>query len=140
MDYIDPAHRADFTVNQYRYDPEIEIGRECQIGRFAFMSCTRSIVIEKNVVISERVFVGDNNHGFAHPDVPIMQQPNQPGDPVVIGRGSWIGVGAAVLGGTRLGHNCVVGANSVCRKSEAPPHSVLGPPPATVLYRRHDEA
>ena len=94
MEYIDPAHRGDFSADQYRYDPQIEIGRECQIGRFAFMSCTSSIVIENNVVLSERVFVGDNNHGFSHPDVPIVQQPNQLGDPVVIGRGSWIGVGA----------------------------------------------
>src|SRR6266508_3746690 len=49
------------------------IDREVQIGRFAFMSCTRSIVIERNVVLSERVFIGDNNHTFSHPDVPIVQ-------------------------------------------------------------------
>jgi acetyltransferase-like isoleucine patch superfamily enzyme len=40
---------------------------------------------------------------FSHPDVPIMQQPNQQGKPVMIGHGSWVGVGAAILAGTRLG-------------------------------------
>jgi acetyltransferase-like isoleucine patch superfamily enzyme len=137
MDYIDPMYRNAFSAEQYRYDPRIEIGREVQIGRFAFMSCTRSIVIENNVVLSERVFVGDNNHTFSHPDVPIVQQPNHPGEPVVVGRGSWIGVGAALLAGTRLGRNCVVGANSVCRRADFPSHSVIGPEPARVLYRRH---
>jgi acetyltransferase-like isoleucine patch superfamily enzyme len=139
MDYLAPEHRGDFAREQYLYDPRIEIDREVQIGRFAFMSCTRSIVIERQVVLSERVFIGDNNHSFSHPDVPIVQQPNTPGEPVIVGQGSWIGVGAALLAGTRLGRNCVVGANSVCRGDEFPPHSVIGPEPAKVLFRRAPE-
>jgi len=95
-----------------------------------------SDTIERNVVLSERVFIGDNNHTFSHPDVPIVQQPNKPGEPVVIGQGSWIAVGAAILAGTRLGRNCVVGANSVCRGEEFPSHAVIGPEPARLLYRR----
>jgi acetyltransferase-like isoleucine patch superfamily enzyme len=136
MDYIEPAYRAAFTETDYQYDPRIDIDREVQIGRFAFMSCTRSITIERNVVLSERVFIGDNNHSFSHPEVPIVQQPNKSGEPVVVGRGSWIGVGAAVLAGTRLGRNCVVGANSVCRGEEFPSYSVIGPEPARLLFRR----
>jgi len=69
--------------------------------------------------------------------VPIVQQPNGAGDPVVLGCGSWIGVGAAILAGTRLGRNCVVGANSVCRGDDFPSHSVIGPEAARVLYRRN---
>ena len=137
MDYIEPSFRESFTRDQYLYDPWITIDREVQIGRFAFMSCTKSLVIERNVVISERVFIGDNNHTFSHPGVPIVQQPNGAGDPVVLGCGSWIGVGAAILAGTRLGRNCVVGANSVCRGDDFPSHSVIGPEAARVLYRRN---
>jgi acetyltransferase-like isoleucine patch superfamily enzyme len=137
MDYIDPQFRGDFSAAQYQYDPRIHIDREVQIGRFFFASCVSAITIEHHVVLSERVFVGDNNHSFSHAEVPIVQQPNKPGAPVVVGTGSWIGVGAALLAGTRLGRNCVVGANSVCRDVEFPPHSVIGPQPATLLYRRH---
>ncbi len=136
-DYIDPAYRDAFTDEQYRYDPHIDIGREVQIGRFAFMSCTYEITIGPQVVLSERVFIGDNNHSFSHPDVPIVQQPNKSGKPVRIGRGSWIGVGAANLSGSTFGRNCAVGANSVCRGEAFPDHSVIGPPPAALLYRRH---
>ena len=138
MDYIHPDHRDDFVATEYKYDSEIILGREIQVGRFFFVSCTNSIVLEDNVLISERVFVGDNNHSFSHPEVPIMQQPNKPGDPVRIGRGSWIGVGAAVLAGTRLGRNCVVGANSVC-SGEHPDHSVIAVEPAGLLYHRHPD-
>lgn len=137
LDYVDPSHRGGFDAADYRYQSKIEIGREVQIGRFCFMSCTRSIRIEDNVVLSERVFLGDNNHTFSHPEVPIVQQPNKAGEPVVIGYGSWIAVGAAILAGTRLGRNCVVGANSVCRDLLAPDYSVIGPEPARILYRRH---
>lgn len=135
--YIDSEHRDDFTDDDYRYDGRITIERECQIGRFAFMSCTKSIEIEQNVVLSERVFVGDNNHTFSHSQVPIVQQPNSPGRPVRIGRGSWIGVGAAILAGVRLGRNSVVGANAVVREGEYPPFAVLGAPAAEVLFVRH---
>ena len=137
MAYIEPEFRADFAPSKYSYDPHIHIDREVQIGRFFFVSCVEAITIERNVVLSERVFLGDNNHSFSHAHVPIVQQPNKAGGPVVIGTGSWIGVGAALLHGTRLGRNCVVGANSVCRDTDFPSHSVIGPEPAKLLFRRH---
>lgn len=136
MNYIDERYRSDFSAAEYIYESRIEIGRANQIGRFAFISCTASITLEDNVLISERVFIGDNNHGFRHPEVPIMQQPNGRGEAVVIGKGSWLGVGAAILKGTRVGHNCVIGANSVCRGGDYPPNSVIGPEPAKILSRR----
>jgi len=137
LDYVAEEHRQAFNAEDYRYDGRITIERECQIGRFAFMSCTNQIHIERHVVLSERVFIGDNNHSFSHPDVPIVQQPNRSGRPVVIGTGSWIGVGAAILPGVRLGRNTVVGANSVVREGDYPSHAVIGPPAAVVLFRRH---
>jgi len=70
---------------------------------------------------------------YADPDVPIAQQwPTD--DPVVIGDGSWLGAGAIVLPGTRLGRNTVVGAASVVR-GEFPDHAVLVGAPATMVRR-----
>jgi acetyltransferase-like isoleucine patch superfamily enzyme len=137
LDYVAPEHRASFTRESYLYDGHITIDRECQVGRFAFMSCTGLIHIEHHVVLSERVFIGDNNHSFSHPEVPIVQQPNTPGTPVRVGTGSWIGVGAAILAGVTLGRNTVVGANSVVREGEYPSHAVIGSPSSVVLFRRH---
>lgn len=136
-DYVAVEYRDAFKPEDYRYDGRITIDRECQIGRFAFMSCTDRIDIAHHVVLSERVFIGDNNHSFAHPAVPIVQQPNKRGKPVTIGPGSWIGVGVAILSGVILGQNTVVGANSVVHEGEYPSHAVISPPPAVVVYRRH---
>ena len=138
-DYVEEKYRGELNRDDYHYDGHITIDHTCQIGRFVFMSCTKSITIEDHVVFSERVFVGDNNHGFRHPHVPIMQQPNDKGEPVVIGRGSWIGVGAVLLPGTVLGRNCVVGANSVVKRGQYPSHAVIAPPAAEVLFRRHSD-
>ena len=132
-DFIEDRYKGDFDVAQYKYDSRIEIGREVQIGRNFFISCTNSVEIGRNVTISERVFIGDNNHSFSHPEVPIMQQPNKAGAPILVGPGSWIGAGASLLGGTRLGKNNVVGTLSVV-KGEFPDHAVIGPEPAKLLF------
>jgi len=136
-DFIEDRYKSDFDLSEYRYDSRITIDREVQIGRNFFISCTRSVEIGRNVTISERVFIGDNNHSFSHPEVPIMQQPNKSGIPVVVGRGSWIGAGASLLPGTRLGRNSVVGTLSVV-KGEFPDHAVIGPEPAKLLFIKGD--
>jgi acetyltransferase-like isoleucine patch superfamily enzyme len=137
--FVDDRYKQDFDLSQYRYDSRIVIGREVQVGRNFFISCTNSVEIGRNVTISERVFIGDNNHSFSHPEVPIMQQPNKVGTPVVVGPGSWIGAGASLLGGARLGRNTVVGTLSVV-KDEFPDYAVIGPEPAKLLFVRHPPA
>lgn len=131
--FVDDTYKEDFDLSQYEYDSRIEIGHEVHVGRNFFISCTNSVEIGRNVTISERVLIADNNHSFSHPDVPIMQQPNKVGTPIVVGSGSWIGAGASLLGGTRLGRNSVVGTLSVV-KGEFPDYAVIGPEPAKLLF------
>jgi acetyltransferase-like isoleucine patch superfamily enzyme len=131
--FIAEEYKNDFDIEEYKYNSFIDIGRENQIGRFFFVSCTASIVLEENVLLSERVFLGDNNHSFKHPHVPIMQQPNQQGEPILIRKGSWIGVGASILKGTEIGCFSVVSTNSVV-KGKFPDRSVIGPERAKLLY------
>jgi acetyltransferase-like isoleucine patch superfamily enzyme len=135
-EYVEDRYKKDIDLASYRYDSRIVINREVQVGRNFFVSCTKLVEIGRNVTISERVFVGDNNHSFTHPDVPIMQQPNKVGVPVYIGPGSWVGAGVSILGGTKLGRNNVVGTLSVV-KGEFPDHAVIGPEPAKLLFVRH---
>ncbi len=125
-DFIDDRYKNDFQLSQYRYDSRIVIGREVQAGRNFFISCTCSVEIGRNVTLSERVFIGDNDHSFSHPEVPIMRQPNKVGTPVFVGSGSWIGAGASLLPGARLGKNNVIGKLSVV-KGEFLDHAVSAP-------------
>jgi acetyltransferase-like isoleucine patch superfamily enzyme len=134
--FIDDRYKSDFDLDSYMYDSEIVIEREVQIGRNFFTSCTNLVSIGRNVTISERVFIGDNNHSFTHPEVPIMQQPNKVGSPIFIGPGSWVGAGASILGGTKLGKNSVVGTLSVVQ-DEFPDYAVIGAERAKLLFVRH---
>jgi acetyltransferase-like isoleucine patch superfamily enzyme len=71
-DYVAAEYRDAFKPEDYLYEGRITIERECQIGRFAFMSCTERIHVHPHVVFSERVFIGDNNHSVIGPPPAVV--------------------------------------------------------------------
>ena len=116
--------------------PVLRVGSRCSIGRASHIVAHRSVAIGDDVITGPHCYITDQNHVYADPDVPIKQQwPAE--DPVEIGSGSWLGAGAIVLPGTRLGRNTVVGAGSVVR-GEFPDHAVLVGSPAKVVRRHVD--
>ena len=131
--FVDEQFKSDFNIEEYLYNSELIIESEVQIGRNIFISCTNKIVLQRNITISERVFIGDNNHNFNHKFVPIMQQPNKSGSPIEIGQGSWIGAGSTILHGTITGRNSVISANSLVQ-GNFPDYSVIGPEKAKLLF------
>ena len=111
--------------------PVLRIGARCSIGRGTHVVAHRSVVIGDDVMTGPHCYITDQNHVYADPNVPIGQQwPAE--DPVEIGAGSWLGAGAIVLPGTRLGRNTVVGAGSVVR-GDHPDHAVLVGAPAKAV-------
>ena len=112
-------------------DPVVIIGDRCLIGRGSAIVGHYRIDIGDDVFTGMNVYITDQNHGYEDPDTPIgIQDPHD--DPVVIGDGSWIGSGAVVLPGARIGKHCVVAANSVVRGT-FPSHSVIAGVPAKVV-------
>jgi acetyltransferase-like isoleucine patch superfamily enzyme len=112
-------------------DPVISIGDRCLIGRGSGIVGHLSIEIGDDVYTGHYVYITDQNHGYDRTDVPISRQ-SQPERPVVIGSGSWIGHGAVVLPGARIGVGCVIGANSVV-SGTIPDHSIAVGAPARVV-------
>ena len=122
---------------QMMTDPVVIIGDRCLIGRGSAIVGHYRIDIGDDVFTGMNVYITDQNHGYEDIAAPIgIQDPED--DPVVIGSGSWIGSGAVVLPGARLGEHCVVAANSVVR-GEFPPYSVVAGVPAKVV-RHHNGA
>ena len=116
-------------------DPVVRIGDRCLIGRGSAIVGHLSIDIGDDVFTGMNVYITDQNHGYEDLDMPIGTQfPSE--DPVVIGADSWIGSGAVILPGARIGRHVVVGANSVVR-GEIPYYSVVVGSPGRVV-RRHD--
>ena len=120
---------------QMMTDPVVIIGDRCLIGRGSAIVGHYRIDIGNDVFTGMNVYITDQNHGYEDLDIPIGVQDPQD-DPVVIGSGSWIGSGAVVLPGARIGEHCVVAANSVVR-GQFPPNAVIAGVPAKVV-RFHD--
>lgn len=118
-------------------DPVLRIGDRCVIGRGSHIVAHQSVEIGDDVWTGPYVYVTDQNHGYADPQAPIGRQ-LPVNRPVSIGAGSWLGAGAIVLPGTRIGRNVVVAAGSVVR-GEIPDRCVVAGVPARVV-RAHTEA
>lgn len=109
------------------------VGDRCVIGARCTITAHESIRIGDAVWFGQDVFVSDASHGYADPDTPIGEQFGTH-QPVEIGSGTWIGHGAIVLPGARIGRQVVVAAGSVVR-GEIPDHCVVVGTPARIVRR-----
>jgi len=89
------------------------------IGAFAGITIGDHVKCGANTLITD---------GDWHPEDPRSGEPR----PVVIGNNVWLGVGAIVLKGARIGENTVIGANSVVT-GEIPPNVVAAGNPCKVI-------
>nr|BFE89074.1 hypothetical protein GCM10020093_116750 [Planobispora longispora] len=114
-------------------DSIVRIGGSCSIGRGSHIVGHQSIDIGDHVFTGPYVYITDQNHVYDDPEMPIGRQwPRN--KPVSIGSGSWLGTGAIILPGTRIGRQCVVAGGAVVR-GEFPDHSVIAGIPAKVVRR-----
>ena len=113
--------------------PILRIHEGCQIGHFNEIYATKSIIIEKNVLTADRVYISDNLHKYENIQTPVIKQPIKQINTVTIGEGSWLGIGVTVIG-ANIGKHCVIGANSVVTK-DIPDYSVAVGIPAKIIKR-----
>ncbi|MBO1330719.1 acyltransferase [Streptomyces sp. VRA16 Mangrove soil] len=112
-------------------DVRLRIGARTSIGRGSHVVVHESVTIGDDVFVAPYVYITDQNHTYAEPDVPVGRQ-WPVNAPVVIGDGCWLGTGSIVLPGSRLGRNVTVAGGSVVR-GVFPDHCVIGGVPARVL-------
>jgi serine acetyltransferase len=112
-------------------DPIVRIGAGCSIGRGNQIIGHQSIEIGDDVFTGPNVYITDQNHTYRDPGQPIGRQWPE-NNPVTIGDGCWIGTGAIVLPGTRLGRNVAVAGGAVVR-GEFPDHCVIAGVPAKIV-------
>ena len=111
--------------------PLLRIGDRCVIGRGSHIVAHYSITIGDDVYTGPYVYITDQNHSYADPDLPIGRQwPTNAA--VSIGAGSWLGAGAIILPGAVIGRNGVVAAGSVVRGA-VPDCCVIAGVPAKVV-------
>ncbi len=116
------------------------IGRNVKLGDNVHLVAGQRVVIGEGCLFASNVFVSDTDHGSYRGDGQDSS-PDTPPDarpllcrPVEIGRNVWVGEGACILPGAKIGDGCVIGAHSVV-KGAIPDGCVAAGCPARVVRR-----
>jgi acetyltransferase-like isoleucine patch superfamily enzyme len=116
----------------------ISEGARVRIGSGSFLNIGTMIAAGNEVTVGDHVmfangcFVGDSDHRYDDPTMPITWQGFTSKGPVHIGSNCWFGANCVVTSGVTIGDRCVVGANSVVT-SDLPPGVIAVGSPARVL-------
>ena len=111
----------------------IHIGDNVSIGQNLHLISCRDVQIGENTTISANAFISDVDHEYEDIDVHVMEQPLVK-KTTIIGMNCFIGYGAVIRAGTKLGRQCIVGANSVV-KGEFPDYCVIAGNPAKIIKK-----
>lgn len=118
-----------------RFSPCITIGDRVSINYDCHIGCVDAVTIGNDVLLASRVYISDHSHGapdYHDIDVPPSARNVFSKGPVVIEDSAWIGEGACLLPGVRVGRYSIVGANAVVTR-DVPPYTVVGGVPARTL-------
>jgi len=107
---------------------KLKIGKNVFIGVNCVLDITKGIIIKDDVQIAPNVMI------FTHDSSKDRKNPIERG--VIIEEGAYIGAGAIILHGVRVGKNAIIGAGAVVTR-DVDDNAIVGGVPAKVLgWRR----
>ncbi|MCE5262238.1 MAG: acyltransferase [Deltaproteobacteria bacterium] len=124
-----PDWKVRLTVwSEFGASGRIEIGKCSLICPGVRISAATEIVIGESCMLAHGAFVTDSDwHGVYDRGQPIGQT-----DPVKVENNVWIGDGAIVCKGVRIGENSIIGAGSVVVR-DIPANAIAAGNPAVVV-------
>lgn len=118
---------------------KLTLGSNCKIGDNVHIVASEKVDIGENCLMASHIFISDTNHGDSNADPTTPPDDRQlVSSPVSIGKNVWIGEGACILAGTKIGDGCIIGAHAVV-KGEIPDYSIAVGSPARVVKRYNFE-
>lgn len=115
-------------------EAEIVIGEGCFLNRNTMIAAQGRVTIGDHTMFANGCFVGDAEHRFDDPDLPVTWQGFTSKGPVEIGSNCWFGVNCVVTSGISVGERCVIGANSVLTR-DLPAATIAAGAPAREIGR-----
>tara|TARA_B100000378_G_scaffold276221_1_gene273713 strand:+ start:1992 stop:2537 length:546 start_codon:yes stop_codon:yes gene_type:complete len=104
------------------------------LSSYCVIGVNEKVKIGKNVMIADSVSIRDTDHVFTN----IYEPMNKQGittSPIIIEDDVWIGYGAVITKGVRIGKGAIIGANAVVTKN-VEPYAIMGGVPAKLIRYR----
>jgi acetyltransferase-like isoleucine patch superfamily enzyme len=115
-------------------DGDITLGDHANLGFHCEVFSGSSVTVGRHALFAAQVYVVGGGHEFEAGDAAVIDQPRTSRG-IVLGDDVWLGTGAKVLDGVRIGSHAVVGANAVVT-ADLPEAAIAAGVPARVLRRR----
>jgi acetyltransferase-like isoleucine patch superfamily enzyme len=132
------GHNRIYRDTHFQGSGTITFGERSYCGLFCVFGVNDRIDIGSDVLIADAVTIRDTDHVFTRIDVPINSQGIDV-RPVVIEDDVWIGHGATILKGVRIGRGAIIAAGAVVT-SDVASFSIAGGVPARLIGRRDTPA
>jgi acetyltransferase-like isoleucine patch superfamily enzyme len=116
------------------HEGEVSIGAKSVLGQECTISAFQHIAIGRECIIADRVMLIDFDHGMVEVERPIREQGIYKRD-LDVGHNVWIGYGACLLRGVKVGDNAVIGTSAVVT-CDVPDNAVVGGVPAKLIRMR----
>jgi len=108
------------------------IGKGSFLNRGTMVAVLDRVEIGDHTMFANHCFIGDANHRYDDPSVPITWQGFESKGPTIVGSNCWFGVNCVVTSGVTIGDRCVIGSNSVVT-SDLPGGVIAAGSPAKVI-------
>jgi acetyltransferase-like isoleucine patch superfamily enzyme len=115
-------------------DGDIELGDHVNIGFHSEIFSGSKVVVGKHGLFAAYTYLVGGGHDFERAEVPVLEQ-GRSSRGITLDENVWLGTGAKVLDGVKIGKNVVVGANAVVN-ADLPDGVIAGGIPARVIRKR----
>ena len=103
------------------------------IAQNVHITCGKSIKINTGSCIAANVCITDTRHNYSDLSCNVLEQPDSYYE-TIIGENCFVGFGAVIDAGSKLGNHCIVAANAYVR-GEFPDNCVIAGSPAKVIKK-----
>lgn len=110
----------------------LKIGEGSFLNRGTMVAVLDRVEIGDHTMFANHCFIGDANHRYDDPTVPITWQGFESKGPTIVGSNCWFGVNSVVTSGVTIGDRCVIGSNSVVT-TDLPSGVIAAGTPAKVI-------
>ena len=137
-------------IYQAHIDGKITIGRYTSIWgpNIKITSILEKSTIGSFCSIARNVSIQSYNHNINLPssyhfetNIYGLKRQNELSakGPIIVGNDVWIGAGAVILSGVKIGHGAVIGANALITK-DVPPYAIVAGNPGKIIKYRFSES